>query len=372
MRLYKRERSPFWWVDVTVKGERYRGSTGETTKRAAKIAVDRIIDRLEQQLKSRGETWTISQAISRWWEEHAKDLKSANSIWSNIENIDRCLDCSIPVDALTSAMLMDYRTKRRSEPAYRGRGHKISRAAAKDPDLSIRLVQPPSINRDLSYLQAALRHVKLMHGQPVPDLPWSKIKFKENEPRVRFASRDEIAALQSCEDQGMADIILAAVSTGLRRGNMHWTWSQIDLRGATVTIPRTKGGVPMIIKLSPQVIDMLRRRRSDAAKASGTVPAPADPVFDWTNYRRRWDRLRRELQLTDFRWHDLRHTFGTWARQAGVDLPTLKEAMAHKDIKTTQRYAHVEADDISGTFDKVAAKLAHSAAHIDTAINENK
>lgn len=269
-------------------------------------------------------------------------------------------------------MLMDFRAKRRSEPAYRGRSGKVRKVSVNDPALATKLVQPPSVNRDLSYLQAAMRHVKLMHDQPVPDLPWSKIKFKESEPRVRFASQDEVSALQSSEDQGLSDIILAAVSTGLRRGNMKWTWSQLDLRGATVTIPRTKGGVPMIIKLSPQVIAMLQRRRSDTAKESGKVPLPSDPVFDWTNYRRRWERLRRELQLVDFRWHDLRHTFGTWARQAGVDLPTLKEAMAHKDIKTTQRYAHVEPDEISGAFDKVGAKLAHSAAHREPNTNENR
>lgn len=360
MRLYQRTGTPYWWLDVTVKGHRYRGSTNETGKRAAKIAADRIIDSLEQKLKTVGEVWTISQAITRWWEEHAQHLRSADAIWSNIENIDRCLACSTAIDQLTAAMLMDFRATRRGERANRSaKSEKAKERAAKAPP---KFVQPPTINRDIAYLQAALRHAKLMHAQPVPDIPWSKIKYRENEPRNRFASHEEFEAMQGIKDAGLADIILASVATGLRRGNMRWQWHMVDMRGASLTIARTKGGIPMIIKLAPPVLAMLKRRRTAATKATGKVPAPSADVFDWTNFRRRWERLRRDLGMVDFHWHDLRHTFGTWARKAGVDLPALKEAMAHKDIKTTQRYSHVEPDEISGTFDKVAARMAQSTA----------
>ncbi len=355
MRLYQRSGSPFWWLDTTVGGNRYRGSTGETGKRKAAQEAERIIDQLEQKLKRDGAVWTISQALAKWYTEHAEQLRSGDAIWSNITNIERCLDCSTPVDMLTSAMLMDFRAKRRGEPA--NRSAKTEKAKKRIADREPVYVQPPTINRDLAYLQAALRHAKLIHLQPVADLPWSKIKYAENQPRNRFASHDEFEAMQSVDDAEMADIILAAVATGLRRGNMRWTWRQVDLRGKTVTIARTKGGVPIIVRLSAPVVEMLKRRRGDE------VPASDADVFDWTNFRRRWERLRKSLGMADFHWHDLRHTFGTWARKAGVDLPTLKEAMTHKDIKTTMRYAHVEADEIATTFDKVAERMAQSAAH---------
>ncbi|MGN7931177.1 tyrosine-type recombinase/integrase [Sphingopyxis sp. 22461] len=360
MRLYQRTGSPFWWLDTTVGGNRYRGSTGETGKREAKKAADRIVDQLEQNLKRAGEVWTISQALGKWYTEHAEIKRSGDAIWSNIGNIERCLDCSTPVDMLTSAMLMDFRAKRRGEPAYRSATtEKAKERAAKLPP---RYVQAPTINRDLAYLQAALRHAKLMHLQPVADIPWSKIKYPENEPRNRFASHDEFEAMQSIDDADLADIILAATATGLRRGNMRWTWRQVDLRGKTVTIARTKGRVPIIVRLSAPVVEMLKRRRAAATKGT-EVPSPDAEVFDFTNFRRRWERLRKSLGMADFHWHDLRHTFGTWARKCGVDLPTLKEAMAHRDIKTTMRYAQVEADEIATTFDKVGDRMAQSTAH---------
>lgn len=42
----------------------------------------------------------------------------------------------------------------------------------------------------------------------------------------------------------------------------------------------------------------------------------------------------------DFTFHDLRHTFATRLVQKGVDLYKVSKLLGHKDIATTQRYAH--------------------------------
>ncbi len=46
-------------------------------------------------------------------------------------------------------------------------------------------------------------------------------------------------------------------------------------------------------------------------------------------------------EIEDFRFHDLRHCFASWNRQAGVDLDTLADLMGHKDTRMTRRYAHI-------------------------------
>jgi integrase len=44
--------------------------------------------------------------------------------------------------------------------------------------------------------------------------------------------------------------------------------------------------------------------------------------------------------ITDFRFHDLRHTFATRLSQAGVDPYTVQTLMGRKSFSTTKRYAH--------------------------------
>jgi integrase len=45
--------------------------------------------------------------------------------------------------------------------------------------------------------------------------------------------------------------------------------------------------------------------------------------------------------ITEFRFHDLRHTCASWLAMAGVPILTIKDVLGHKDIRMTLRYAHL-------------------------------
>ena len=45
-------------------------------------------------------------------------------------------------------------------------------------------------------------------------------------------------------------------------------------------------------------------------------------------------------RITDFRFHDLRHTFGPRLADAAVDVVKIKQLMGHASIVTTMRYIH--------------------------------
>lgn len=60
----------------------------------------------------------------------------------------------------------------------------------------------------------------------------------------------------------------------------------------------------------------------------------------YTTIKTAWLTACRQAGITDLRFHDLRHTFGTRAADAGVPLPAIRDVMGHKSIARTEPYAH--------------------------------
>ena len=123
-------------------------------------------------------------------------------------------------------------------------------------------------------------------------------------------------------------------------------WHQVDLHGGTITVMRTKGMKPG----SVQIVAPLRAAlaRTPAKKRKG-------PVFDTTNFKRRWMAATKAAALVDFHFHDLRHTFASWARQNGADLADICEALMHSSVGVTMRYAHIRKGEDVTAFDRVAS-----------------
>ena len=68
--------------------------------------------------------------------------------------------------------------------------------------------------------------------------------------------------------------------------------------------------------------------------------------FDGSKIGKWFRQALKEAGITDFRFHDLRHTFASWLVQHGVDLYVVQRLLGHKTGEMTRRYAHLAPDNL--------------------------
>jgi hypothetical protein len=84
-------------------------------------------------------------------------------------------------------------------------------------------------------------------------------------------------------------------------------------------------------------------------------------------YHRQWfEESVKAAKITNFRWHDLRHTFASRLVMAGVDLRTVQQLMGHKTITMTLRYTHLAPEHQLGAVQKLCPSSQGQAAATDT------
>jgi len=137
-------------------------------------------------------------------------------------------------------------------------------------------------------------------------------------------------------------LVLTAMNTGLRRGELlQLVWSDINLdqRYLSVASKNSKSKKTRIVPLNDSVYSALMQWRSQNLNKTFVFPSQVDtPLSD---IKKPWLRLLNKAQISDFKFHDLRHHFASKLVMAGVDLNTVRELLGHSDLKMTLRYAHL-------------------------------
>lgn len=200
-------------------------------------------------------------------------------------------------------------------------------------------VSRSTVNRELITLKAILRHA-VDAGERSHVL-----KIKLDDPRKslaapRFLSRREFDRLVGFADADLASLITVAVHTGLRKGELfRLTWADVDLENRVATIRETKSGWPRTVPLNSAACDALTSILKD-------IQTPH--VFAWWHrmsgtqgVRRRFDTALKRAGISAFRFHDMRHTFASWAVVAGVDLRTVAQWLGHRSLDLVMRYTHL-------------------------------
>lgn len=146
--------------------------------------------------------------------------------------------------------------------------------------------------------------------------------------------------------------------TGARlREILHARWSDYDKFRGVLFVPNSKTGKKTIV-LSGAAMAVL-----DALPMAGAYIIPgASPNKPRHDLKRPWYRIRKHAGLEDVRLHDLRHTFASEAVGNGFGLPIIGKLLGHSQVRTTQRYAHLDTGPQRRVADAIGERITAAMA----------
>jgi len=123
----------------------------------------------------------------------------------------------------------------------------------------------------------------------------------------------------------------------MRKGEiLSLKWSNVDFKTGHILVEETKNGEIRKIPLNNKLTETLK----GAKKVSKNDYVFSENGKPYGDIKTGWWTALKKAGIENFRFHDLRHTFGSRLGMAGVDIRTIQELMGHKDIKMTMRYSH--------------------------------
>lgn len=157
---------------------------------------------------------------------------------------------------------------------------------------------------------------------------------------MRYLQPGELRAILQASPEWLRPIAGLAVSTGMRRGEiLGLRWLDIDFKGGRIMLPQTKNGEGRIVYLNTLAQQALGVVVKGKAKSTDFV-FNGDPMTP-ENVSLAFLRACRSVNVSDFRFHDLRHTAASWMRMKGADIHTVALILGHKDLRMAARYQHL-------------------------------
>jgi len=210
-------------------------------------------------------------------------------------------------------------------------------------------LRPATVNKRVAVLRACYSWLELQELAKTNPARGRIKALKENNELVRYLTPAQFQRL--IEEAAklrwyLAPILIIAHQTGLRRGNvLNLKWSDCDFNLRLIRVATSKNGEPIALGMDDTVYEQLmeidRKRRvpdSDHVFAHHEGPQRGQPIRDIKNS---WKTVTKNAGISNFRLHDLRHSCASLILMKTGNLMLVKDALAHKSIKSTLRYAHL-------------------------------
>lgn len=231
MGLYRRKDSKIWWMSFTVNNRPYNKSTGTEDKEVAKQIHDILKGKIAlgqwhpETVQQEKREYTFRKLAEKYWEYKTSRLKSQRSIGNEAGTI-KMLTAEFgeqEVNTITTQSLEQLQSR-----------------------LLLRN-KPATVNRKFDVLKNMF--TKAYDWEMVSEEVLKRVRkvkhLKMNNRRLRYLSKEECHALIDACDPHLEPIVITALNTGMRRGEiLSLKWENVDLKHGFIKLdcPMTKNG----------------------------------------------------------------------------------------------------------------------------------
>ena len=323
------KRGSVWWIEFrTFSGERIRESSGTANKAFAQELHD----------KMKADSWRVDrlQAHPRYLWEHAAVR------WLK----EQAHKASIASDKIHLRWLDQHLSSKYLDSINRTLIDRIKDAKLAEG------VTNATVNRVLEIVRAILQRC-VNEWEWLERAPHIRL-LKEPNRRIRFLTREEAQRLLGALPAHMADMAAFSLATGLRRANVTGLqWSQIDLgrKQAWIHPDQAKARKAIAVPLNAEALAMISKQLGK--HESHVFSYRGKPITQVST--KAWYAALERAGITNFRWHDLRHTWASWHVQNGTPLFALQELGGWESPEMVRRYAHLSSDHLAPYADRLGA-----------------
>ncbi|MGI8787098.1 MAG: tyrosine-type recombinase/integrase [Pyrinomonadaceae bacterium] len=142
-------------------------------------------------------------------------------------------------------------------------------------------------------------------------------------------------------------IIIMALDTAMRRGEIFKTiWQDVDFTNSTITIRavNSKTARERIVGITPRLYDELQKLWNQSPKILELHLFGLDKPN--STIKKAWSTVCDLAKLSDFHFHDLRHTAITRLIETGTPSATIMKISGHTQMTTFQRYNNPNSESV--------------------------
>ena len=208
-------------------------------------------------------------------------------------------------------------------------------------DERLKLVSADTVRREFNLLRHVWSVAKREWMLVLGENPFTDVRLPPPSPaRQRRLTEDEWARLVEGAKTSKCNYLLPLLSlayhTGLRRSEiLALERRDVDLERRYLTVRKSKSGhsriVPLTIGAHQTLINWIQHQQGE--KLFNVTPNALRLAFG---------RLCNKLQIRDFRFHDLRHSFTSRLAELGFSPVELMALTGHGQLHTLNRYVHLQ------------------------------